>query len=265
MRQPRQKTPSDGSKSSLRSSLNLASAMQAVATSQGQELTLGELVRAHASARLDGSDLRLKKWTDALGARSAWSITAEELELAAAAMREHGYAPASVNRDLSAMGSVYRWAKAARLNPRGFKSPTLGVRRFEEPIRRVHVTSETLEKLRARSLAFQDRRFGVFVHLLIDTGARKSELTDRYWADVHLEERQILAPTTKNGTPRVLFFSERTEQLIRRVYAKRDADHLVFEGKTRGQAISFRRAWGVLVRDVGVPDLHMHDIRTLQG
>lgn len=176
-------------------------------------------------------------------------------------MREHGYAPASVNRDLSSLGSAYRWAKAKRLAPRGFRSPTLGVRRFDEPIRRVHIEPADLEKLRTRSLAFPDRRFGVFVFLLIDTGARKSELLQRRWADVQLQERQILAPTTKNGTPRVLFFSERTQELIRRVYGKRDPAALLFEGAVPGQPISFRRAWSVLVADVGLSDLHMHDMR----
>jgi hypothetical protein len=34
-------------------------------------------------------------------------------------MVEHGYKPSAVNRDLSAMGSAYRWAKAKRLCPKG--------------------------------------------------------------------------------------------------------------------------------------------------
>jgi hypothetical protein len=44
----------------LKSTLNLASAMQAVASSQGQELTLTELVRAYATVHLDGSDRCLR-------------------------------------------------------------------------------------------------------------------------------------------------------------------------------------------------------------
>ena len=120
-------------------------------------------------------------------------------------MLDHGYKPSAVNRDLSALGSAYRWAKDKRFSPRGFRSPTLGVRRFEEAIRRVHVDREQIDDLRARALAFRDRRFGVFVALLIDTGARKSELLERRWSEVDLERREILAPTTKNGKPRVLF------------------------------------------------------------
>jgi site-specific recombinase XerD len=117
-------------RSPSRKSFDLASAIQAVADEPAAQLTLSELVRAYASVRADGTDLRLKKWIRAFGNRMAWSITSEELELAAQAMREHGYSPATANRDLSALGSVYRWAKERRISPRGFKSPTVGVRRL---------------------------------------------------------------------------------------------------------------------------------------
>ncbi len=215
----------------------------------------------HSLVALDGSDTRLKKWVAALGTISAWDITSEQLETAAHAMVAHGYKPSAANRDLSALGSAYRWAKARRLSPRGFRSPTLGVARFEEAIRRVEVTREQIEALRARSLAFSDRRFGVFVALLIDTGARKSELLERRWKEFDLERREILCETTKTGVPRVLHFRDETADLIKRVFPKRAPDALPFEGRVPGQPISFRKAWLTAVAAIGVPDLHMHDVR----
>ena len=97
--------------------------------------------------------------------------------------------PATANRDLSSLGSCYRWAKERRLTPRGFKSPTVGVRRFDEGIRRVHIDPEQLQALRVRSIACKDRRFGVFVSLLIDTGARKRARLERCWSEVDLQKR----------------------------------------------------------------------------
>lgn len=241
---------------------DLASAVSAIKTSEAAELSLAELAHAFGAAHPgDESGLRLRKWVDAFGTLSAWLITPEQLETAAHAMREHGYAGATVNRDLSTLGSLYRWAKQRRLSPRGFRSPTLGVQRFEERIRRVHIDDADLEKLRAAALGFADRRFGVFVWLLMDTGARKSELLERRWCEVDLAQRQILAPITKNGTPRVLFFSERTEQLIRRLQPKRNPGGWLFEGRVPGRAINFRAAWSVLTSQVGLPGLHMHDVR----
>lgn len=245
----------------MRKSIDLAAAVAASAEHSAQQLTLAELVRSHATAALDGSDTRLRKWLTAFGSQSAWAVEAEQLEAAAQAMLEHGYSPAAVNRDLSALGSVYRWAKSKRLTPRGFRSPTLGVSRFEEPIRRVDISAQQLETLRQRSVAFQDRRFGVFVHLLIDTGARKSELLLRRWCDLNLERREILCDTTKTGVPRVLHFREESAALIRRVYPKREPERLLFEGRVHGQPISFRKAWVTMTAEVGLPNLHMHDIR----
>jgi integrase len=245
----------------VRKTLNLAAAVAAAAHHEAADLTLSELVKACAIARLDESDLRLRKWTDAFGDKSAWDITSDKLEAAAQAMLAHGYKPASVNRDLSALGTTYRWAKERRLSPRGFRSPTLDVRRQSEGIRRVEISDAELQALRDRALGFRDRRFAVFVSLLIDTGARKSELLDRSWSQVDLDRGEILCPTTKTGVPRVLHFPPVTGELIRRVYKVRAPETLVFEGRQPGQPINFRKAWCMTVTDIGRPDLHMHDVR----
>lgn len=240
---------------------NLAAALETVAEQPTASLTLAELVRAHSAARLDGSETRLRKWVAAFGTVSAWEITSEQLQTAAQAMREHGYTPAAVNRDLSALGSAYRWAREKRYSPRGFRSPTLDVPRYEEAIRRVEVSRDQVERLRTVALAFPDRRFGVFVSLLIDTGARKSELLDRYGREFDLDRCEVLAPTTKTDKPRVLFFTTNTADLMRRVMPNLEPERLVFEGRVRGQPISFRKAWETAAKEAGLPGLHMHDVR----
>lgn len=128
-------------------------------------------------------------------------------------------------------------------------------------MRRVYLEQAQLDALRARALAVPDRRFGVFVALAIETGARKSELLERRWSEVDLSSREILAPVTKNGNPRILFFSEQTADLIRRVYPKRAPEALLFEGRVPGQPIDYKRIWGVITKELGLDDLHIHDIR----
>lgn len=245
----------------MRKTINLAAAMAAVDDQPAQALTLNELVRAYSLATLDGSDTRLKKWLAAFGPQPAWDITSDQLTSAAQALLEHGYKASAVNRDLSALGSAYRWAKAKRLSPRGFRSPTLGVSRYEEAIRRVEVSAAQIESLKARSLAVRDRRFGAFVHLLVDTGARKSELLERRWRDVDLEAGTIICETTKTGVPRVLHFRPDTSALMRRVWRAMPAEGLLFEGRVPGSPICFRKAWLAVTTEVGLPELHMHDLR----
>jgi integrase len=101
----------------------------------------------------------------------------------------------------------------------------------------------------------------VFVSLLIDTGARKSELLERRWSEVDLERGQIHCPTTKTGVPRVLHFRPETKSFIMRICKERRPERLVFPGRVPGEPISFRRAWSITVASIGRPDLHMHDIR----
>lgn len=133
---------------------------------QSADLNLLELVRACALARLDSCNQCLRKWTEAFGAESAWGIKSEQLEVAAQAMVEAGYKSSSVNRDLSSLGTVYRWAKERRLSPRGFRSPTLEARRFTADIRRVEVS--TNESVATALRAFRDAhgsRIASVVHL----------------------------------------------------------------------------------------------------
>lgn len=243
--------------------IDLAHAVASATTQAAIELTLDELVRAYSATNPDGNDVRLRKWVDAFGQHCAWEITSEMLELAAEAMLKHGYAPATANRDLSGLGSIYKWARARRLTPVGFKSPTVGVRRFAEPIRRVHVPNEDLERVLDAALGYPDRRFAVYVRLILETGARKSEVLRRRWGDVNLSSQEILAPQTKNGTPRVLFFSAETAQLMRRVFpeSSRQDNALLFEGRVPGQPINYRRAWDWLCNAVQRQDLRQHDMR----
>lgn len=116
----------------MRPSIDLSAALAASERHEAQQLTLSELVRAWSTVALDGSDLRLRKWLLALGHRSAWDIQSSDLITCAQAMVQQGYKPASANRDLSALGTAYRWAISRRLSPRGFRSPTLDAPRMEE-------------------------------------------------------------------------------------------------------------------------------------
>lgn len=245
----------------MRKKLDLSAAMAHVAQREALPLTLAELVAAFNTRMTGDYDLRLRKWVQGFGSMSAWELTENHLENAIAAMRDAGYKPASINRDLSALGTCYRWAKAERISPRGFVSPTLGIKRASEGIRRVEVSTTEINALLARSLATQNRMFGLFVHLLVDTGARKSELLERRWKDVNLDAHTILCPTTKTGVPRILHFQPATAVLMRRLVRNPHPERLLFEGRAPGVPVSYRTAWQNLTAAMGRPDLHMHDVR----
>jgi len=245
----------------LRAALDQQERTQQVAA----DLLFCELCRAYSTTHYDGSDLQLKKWIDLFDGRVAWSITSEELDRAGVAMIEHGYAPATVNRNISQIGSLYKWAARRRIVPVGFRSPTLGMVRYEEDLRRVELSEEEVAKLIDGANAVKDRRFAALIRLLVDTGARRGEVLDRTWGQVNMDRREILAPITKTGMPRVLFFSEETKSFMERVWTRQEMENgaaMLFESKRVAlQPIAFKRHWLWLVASIGRPDLRMHDLR----
>lgn len=245
----------------LKAALNHQEQTQQVAA----DILFSELCRAYSSTHYDGSDLQLRKWIDLFEGRVAWSITSEELDRAGVAMIEHGYAPATVNRNISQIGSLYKWAARRRIVPVGFRSPTLGMVRYDEDLRRVELSDEEVAKLLDGANAIKDRRFAVLIRLLVDTGARRGEVLDRTWGQVDMDRREILAPTTKTGMPRVLFFSEETRAFMERVWTRQEMENesaMLFESKRVAmQPIAFKRHWLWLVASIGRPDLRMHDLR----
>lgn len=228
------------------------------------QLTFNELAHAWLASTNNGDDLyRLRKWQDVFGPRVAWTINTDEIATAAEGMLAHGYAPGSVNRDVGAIGSMFKWIIQKRRAPAGFTSPTLNVRRFPEDARVVEVADETIQRLKTIALTYRNKGLALFVALLADSGARKGELYPRKWKDIDLEQRRIVLSSadTKTGKARVLFFKPETADLIKRLFPKRNPDALVFPGRDATTPINYRTSWTTLCKEAGCPDLHMHDIR----
>lgn len=246
----------------MRPKVDLRQAMAQVVQQVATEMTFRELVAAYCAVQFDGADLRLRKWVECFGDESAWSITTRQITLAAEALFQSGlYKPSTVNRDTSTIGTVYRWAVRRHLAPLGFVSPTLATIRYEEDIRRVEISGTEIATLLRGAMAHRDRRFAVYVRLLMETGARRGEIRERRWHDVDLEGRSITVLDTKTDKPRMLFFSEAAAELMRRVWPKRNPDDLLFEGRRRNHPINYRCAWEELTTAIGRPDLHQHDLR----
>lgn len=247
----------------MRPKIDLKSAVASAPAYLPVAITFDELVRAYGASKFNDSYTRLRKWVDLFAGRSAWEIPAAEIQTAADAMVEHGYKGSTVNRDTSLIGQVYRWAKLRRMAPPKFTSPTLELNRYPELPRVVSLSDDEVKQLLDASLGYKDRRFGAFVHILHCSGCRKSEILNRRWADVDLDNSRILASTTKTGRPRYLHLDPETVTLMRRAFARhrKEPDDFVFEGRAKGTPITFKNSWLTLVARIGRPDLHMHDMR----
>ena len=109
----------------MRPKINLRAEMARVGEHRAADLTFAELTDSYCAVQFDGADLRLRKWVEAFGPLSAWSLTTRDLSLAAEAMLQSGqYQPSTVNRDTSTIGTIYNGPSAATL-PRPALSPLL--------------------------------------------------------------------------------------------------------------------------------------------
>ncbi len=226
------------------------------------DITFAELANAYVAAHLNGGELMLRKWIDLLGHQSAWAVDPNDLARAGVVMIDQGYSPSTVNRNLSQIGSLYRWAKRRLLTPPGFVSPTLSQYRYEEPIRRVSLSEDEVARLLAAAIAVSDRRFSVLIHLLVETGARRGEIIQLRWKNINFETCSIELLHTKTDQPRVLFFTEKTAQLMQRVWPHRKSEAMLFESdRAPGAALNYKRRWDALRSAIGRPDLRLHDLR----
>jgi len=243
--------------------INLRAALEAKSCAEPSlQMTFGELARAYLAAHYHGADMQLRKWIELLEHRSAWDVNAQELALAGIAMIEHGYSPSTVNRNMSQIGSVYRWARQRLLSPVGFVSPTISQHRYPETMRRVFISDQELQKLIDGAAGEKDRRFQVFIRLLAETGARKSEVAERRWRDVDMTARSIEVMDTKTGKPRMMFFSQTTQELMQRVWISRPPNELLFESaKAKETVTSFTKPWNKLRKAIGRADFNLNDLR----
>lgn len=241
--------------------LRAALAKKSIESHAALELTFKEVAEAYLATRYSGCSNQIKKWIALFDDRNAWSIEPSELDEAGAAMIEHGYSPATVNRNMSQLGSVYRWAiRTRRIAPKGFISPTLNLTRYPEECKPVALSEIEAQRLIAGAVAFRDRRFGVYIRLLIESGARRSEVLERTWEEIDLAKCEIYVGKTKTGTKRVLHFSPETAAMMKRIWPTRDG-MLFGSVRTPGKPTEYKKSWKMLAQSIGRPELRLHDLR----
>lgn len=109
---------------------------------------------------------------------------------------------------------------------------------------------------------------GWIVRIALETGMRSSEISGLRRHQVDLGRRVVRLTQTKNGAPRIVPLSQTATELFRQALANPirpiDCDLVFFgepgrDGKRR--AYAFTKVWGTLKKELGLNDLHFHDLR----
>lgn len=211
---------------------------------------------------------RIRFFADYFGQREVDQILAEDIEDALDALAQRGkihikttrqgvehrasgkpLAPATRNRYLAALGSMYRILRTLRLLPRGFVSPTRGVEReMGDNSRTVSVTVDDVRRLVAACRLTSNRQLAAITATACTTGWRLGSLQAVTWSQIDLTHGHADIQTTKNGTPhRAVLLPWVIEELKRIRPAGAKPGDLVF-GKRQ-----FRKSWARALELANLP------------
>jgi len=144
------------------------------------------------------------------------------------------------------------------------QNPAMKVRPLPEnpPRKRVLHDDELARVLKAiDALKSEHSRAGIM--LLVQTGARLSEVLHAQWKDMDLEGRIWNIPSPKAGTPQVVPLSNETVAMLNHL------SHMgcyVIAGRVENKPrTDLKKAWETVLKKSGVEDVHIHDLRRTFG
>ncbi|NEX15729.1 MAG: site-specific integrase [Halochromatium sp.] len=232
-----------------------------------------------ASREFDKATLaRLRFWSEQFGTKELVDITPEDVDNALVVLAERGrlqplrnqptqasgkpLSGATINRYITQLGSVYRYARRLRLLPRAHVPPTKGIEKAPEPPNpERYLRPDEVERL-IKVARLLDQRWGrlpALITLAFHTGLRVGNLTALRWKDVDLEAGTLKVNKTKNGRPLVAPLSASALAELVELSAQ-DPERLVFEGRN-GRPYSFRRLWAKVCTEAGLPGRNFHQLR----
>jgi integrase len=173
--------------------------------------------------------------------------------------KEH---PTTANRVMAMASSLFGYATEHKL----FKgaNPAHGIKKFPETKRDRFLQSDELPAF-FKSLAEEPNetlRDYFLISLL--TGARRSNVLEMQWKQIHLDRAEWRIPTTKNGEPQTVTLTPEVIEILR---ARQDCDSMwVFPGTgVTGHLVEPKKAWKRVLERAGIADLRIHDLRRTLG
>jgi len=242
--------------------------------------TLKDTTAAFLAAReFDQATIsRLGFWSDQFGDRELTEITPDDVDAALVRLAERGRLKpkrgqetglageplkgATLNRYISQLGSVYKFARRLRLIPRTFVFPTANIEKSPEPHDpERYLRPEEVERILtvARVMDQKWGRLTALIVLAYHTGLRKSNLLNLTWADVDLDAGTASVTRTKNGEPIVAALSKRAVAELNKLPGKKPED-FIFAGRS-GKPFGFRSLWVRVVEAAGLPGRNFHQLR----
>ena len=227
-----------------------------------------------------GSLGRIQFWVDQFGSTPITDITEDDVDRALEALVARGkvkpgrngqpatptgepLAGSTVNRFISTLAGIFKYARRVRALPRSHTPPTRGIEKAPEPVDPdKYFRPEEVENLLkvARVLDQKWRKLPALIVLGFHTGLRVGNLLDLKWRDIDLEARTATVAVTKNGRPHIAPLTDRClEELLR--LRKGQPDERVFKSYLNDKPFNYRTLWGKVCKEAGYEGRTFHWLR----
>ncbi len=194
--------------------------------------------------------------------RKASSITKQEVQaLHEKISSESGLYQA--NRLLERIKAIYN--KAIEWGWEGV-NPAQGVKKYKEKSRNRFLHPDELPRFFESLDAEPNDTVRDYIYVSLLSGARKSNVLEMRWEDIHFERQEWLIPETKNGDPLRVPLVAKVIKILKDRLQKYGNRGWVFEGTGKtGHLIEPKSGWKRILNRAGIKDLRIHDLRRTVG
>ena len=188
--------------------------------------------------------------------RNIADITRQDVQRWFASLRA---TPVAADRSAPILSVIMRQAEIYGYRPEG-SNPCAGIRRYRRKGRERFLSESELRHLGTILASHEQRhpREVAFLHLLLLTGCRKSEISTLQWSDYR--EGRLFLRDGKTG-PRTVWLSSPARAVLDRLPRQ---DRWVFPSpRTRGpvSSVVFERFWSRVREEAEIADVRLHDLR----
>ncbi|MCT9812289.1 site-specific integrase [Acidovorax sp. Be4] len=195
------------------------------------------------------------------GSKHLDAITTNMLSEAHMDLRAKGYALAQANKLPILFKIMFNLAKKKDIQ--GAQSnPASGVVLFDpNNAKERYLSAAETQRLHEALARSDNTQLKHIVALLLMSGCRKRELLDAKWEHFDLERRNWRIPMSKSGKARNIPISARVLEILNSLPRWKDCPYLIPNPETKKPFGNLFYPWDKVRKEVGLPDLRMHDLR----
>lgn len=170
---------------------------------------------------------------------------------------------AAANRALEILKAVFN--KAIKWQLIDMRNPCLAADPYKIESRDRFLSAEEIKALkRAMQRRSYSRNYNAFIMTCLYTGQRESNVLAMRWQDIDHQSQTWRIPMTKSGKPHVVPL---IDEALQEIESQRGRHPIwVFPGRGKsGHMVSPGNAWRRLLKEAGLNDVRIHDLRRTMG